>query len=209
MELSRKWLWENKSSISHVVLFPLLLVASAVGGYYSHTPSVTTEEKIVYQERVVHEQRTIFKDNIVEKIVYVQQEEKHKSQDKKIVKIEKPDGTKIVTVHIKDKEDSSTKTNFTVDKKETVQLDESVKNKSETNLHVDTKTVVKYDQPGWRVGVGVGAFVRDLSLKEVKPIYSLEADRRIVGTLWLGLQLSFNTDIDGPKIVQGKVGFEF
>lgn len=211
MGLLSEWMLNNKDKVGHFILTPLALVLTFLGGYYAHAPSVQTEEHVVFQERVIHQTHTIYKDIVVEKVVYQEQKQQKRDVDRTYIKEVRPDGTKVVVVHENTKEEKTSNTSVSKEKTESITLNNTTKDEKTVQEKVDKKTTIEYSQPQWRLSVGVGVLLPELSKKGLldrQPTYSLEVDRKIAGTLWLGVEAGFNTNLSSPLIIQGKIGVE-
>jgi hypothetical protein len=180
-----------------------LLVASFFGGYYSHPANTTTKEEIQYVDRIVHETHTLYKDNVVDRVVYVESDSSHKEVEKTSKTITRKDGTQVVIVHEKDVSDKSKVVSNDTSHTETKSVDTTSKTSEDKKL-TDSKTeTVTYSKPDWKVSAGVGLDLGNLTAPQLPLVYSAEVDRRIIGTVSVGLEAQTN------KVVSLKLGIEF
>lgn len=188
----------DKKDVAKVGGILLLFFATFVGGYYAHPANITEKERIEYVDRVTHEVHTIVKEVEVEKVVYQEKDTSHKDVDKTSTTITKKDGTQIVYVHEKDITDHTHDVNKDTTISITKDVDTTAKTSDTKKLTDDSSKSVSYSRPDWHVAAGIGS-----SITELSPIYGVEIDRRIIGTLSLGVEAQSN------KVVSLKLGLDF
>jgi hypothetical protein len=202
------FLEKYKKQIAVGLAATFLLVAAFFAGKYS-TPTkveykehVEYQDKIIYQDKITYQDRVVYQDRIVEKKVYVKADDAKKHTETKTVETKRPDGTtEKVTTTTTDTDNHSVVTN-TDNKTDNVNVDKSTKTeedktvKENKNLKEDKSQLVVNDKPGWRVAGSLGIDFNKIGPKELLVttptqyplVYGLEVDRRLVGTVWLGIQ---------------------
>lgn len=80
----------------------------------------------------------------------------------------------------------------------TVVQEEIVKDKTSKEQKKDTTKIVDNKKPDWFIGVGYGVY---------KTAYSIEANRRILGPVFIGIQPIYSPDSKLTILV--KAGYEF
>ena len=129
--------------------------------------------------KVVETEKTVYKDKIVEKIVYV----KEKSEKRDLVTIRlvtiKPDGTKTIETKIYDKSQ--------------IEIVQKVQSEivKETDKSTETSKTTEYSTKDWFVAGLARTNLGGIS----KPDYGLSVNRRILGPFYLGAFGFTNKDL--------------
>jgi hypothetical protein len=185
----------------------------------SCSPKQTTsdlQEHVVYRDRIVTQTRVDYKEIVVDHNVYIHDVDSHKTLDKTTTTVVHPDGTKVVVVHEKEVADKSDHTQSDATHTQTVTqtVVQKVDETKSGTVDLKEKVVTNVQTlPSWRVAVGGGV---DLShptqLLTLVPsalpcVFSVEVDRRILGPLWFGAEVTIG--VKATVQTQLKVGVEF
>ena len=189
------------------ILFAQLVVLATAFAFGRYTLPAKVVEKLVTQEVIKEVVKTEIQ--VVEKKVYVKAQQN--DVQTKIVYVERPDGTKETTTVIVDK----TKTDE-ASSQATTSTEVKVVEK-EKLVYVEKEKLVENAKPQWHLGVraGAGAAIDPTALTVPLMSFGIQAERRIVGPVWLGLwtdvQLRMLTPQAPPYNVLGglQVGLEF
>lgn len=200
------WIKANPYKAVGILLAQLAVLATAFAfGRYTLPEKIV--EKLVTQEVVKEVIKTEIQ--VVEKKVYVKAQQS--DVQTKIVYVEKPDGTKETTTVIVDK----TKTDE-ASSQATVSTEVKVVEK-EKLVYVEKLKLVENAKAQWHLGLrlGAGALIDPTAVSSPLMSFGLQAERRIVGPVWMGVWADTHLLMLNPKappytVVGGiSVGLEF
>lgn len=143
----------------------LILIGILISGILLGRYTVPREVEIVEVEKEV----------IKEVVKYIETKKRENNINIKIIETLYPDGRKVTETY---KVDKSVVFISKKEKRETESTKESLK-----------KEVIKTQKPQWLLGASAGYSIKSIGQS---PIYGINADRRILGPVFLGL--GYNTD---------------
>lgn len=188
---------------SKAVLLPIACVVGIAIGWFAHPQSVRVEEKVRTVE--VEKQVVVEKEVVRVEVVHVKDTTVVERWHREKTEEKKPDGTvtikevedRNIDSHTKERENSTTVQVVEVEKQVVVEKEKIVEKRIEPIL------------PNWHLGVLAGVAPRFDSPLDTPVVIGIEAERRILGPIWLGAWgMGGSPVVGGFKVVNASVGIK-